>query len=332
MTDRLDRGWLTRRSDVVSWAVVIGHLALVFGAVLAAAVVGPSPWLVVAWLWFGLTFTGPLNLMHECAHRLAFRRRQSSDLLGRRVLGPLALADFDAYRERHWAHHRNLGVEGDTKIAYLVDLRGRGLLRLLVRCLTLREAVGKLRHQAPGRPVDEELALGDGLGMGAVLARTALAQAVLVAAVLAVSVATHDGLGAVLVSAALAYGFVYLYGLAALTVLVSTLRAVAEHQVGTDGAVVEGRAALRNFPAGPVSRLVFGSYGFANHATHHREPGVAHYRLPDLTATLCASEPRLTPTLGYASTLLRLARPTGPASGEVDEAASRRLRPARPAR
>jgi fatty acid desaturase len=320
VTDRLDRGWLARRSDVVSWAVVTAHLALVFAAVLAAAAVGPSPWVVVAWLWFGLTFTGPLNLMHECAHRLAFRRRRSSDLLGRRVLGPLALADFDAYRERHWAHHRNLGLDTDTKDAYLADIRGPGILHLLVRCLSLREAVRKFTRQSPpagepadadagtGEMADDELALGIGFGFGPTLVRTAVVQAILAGAVLAVAWVAHDGTGRILVSAALAYGFVYLYGLGALTVFMATLRAVAEHQVGADGALSEGRAALRNFSTGPLTRLVFGSYGFSNHATHHREPGVAHYRLPKLTAGLAASEPRLAPTGGYVSMLWRLRR------------------------
>ena len=115
MAKRLGREWFERRPEVVSWGVAVGHVALVFVGVFVAAAPRPSPGVVVgAWLWFGLTLTGLLNLMHECAHRLAFRRRRSSDLLGRWLLGPLVLADFDAYRERHWAHHRNLGLDGDT--------------------------------------------------------------------------------------------------------------------------------------------------------------------------------------------------------------------------
>lgn len=309
MAERLDPDSMTRRSDATSWAIVIGHLGLVLAAIPAAAALGPSPWVVLAWLWFGLTFSGPLNLMHECAHRLAFRQRTSSDLLGRRVLGPLALADFDAYRERHWAHHRNLGTDEDTKDAYLVDIRGAGGLRLLARCLTLREAARKFGSQSPA--TGEELPLGDGVGRGATLVRTAVAQAVLLATTLAAAWVAHDGAGRILISVALAYGFVYLYGLAALTVFVATLRAIAEHQVSTDEALSEGRAALRNFPTNPVTRLVFGAYGFANHATHHREPGVAHYRLPPVTAALAVTEPALTPTAGYISTLWRLRRPAG---------------------
>src|SRR5215467_2892293 len=102
------RSQFARRGDALSWAVTAAHVALVFSAVLVAAYLGPSPWLVVCWLWFGVLLTSLLNLMHECAHRLAFRRRRASDLVGGWVLAPLVLADFDTYRDRHWAHHRNL--------------------------------------------------------------------------------------------------------------------------------------------------------------------------------------------------------------------------------
>lgn len=302
----LDRRWFERRRDVFSWVVVVTDLALVFAGVLAGAAIGPKPVAVLAWLWFGLTFPTLLNLIHECAHRLAFRKRRSSDALGRWVLGPLALADFDAYRRRHWAHHRNLGVDGDTKDAYLVDIGGARFFRLLLRCLCLREAVRKFTRQSPS--TDEELPLGEGVGLGRALARTALVQALLLASITTVASSAHDGVGPVAASVAVAYGCVYLYGLASLTVFAATLRAIAEHQLGPGTALSEGRAALRNFSAGPFGRLVFGSYGFANHATHHREPGIPHYRLPTVTAALALGEPALSPRQGYVATLWRLGR------------------------
>ena len=126
--------------------------------------------------------------------------------------------------------------------------------------------------------------------------------------VLVVAAAAHDGTGRVLAAAAVAYGFVYLYGLASLTVFAATLRAIAEHQTGDDDALDEGRAALRNFRTGPASRLVFGSYGFSDHATHHRRPSVPHYRLSEVTAALAAEEPALLPAAGYVATLRRLRR------------------------
>lgn len=306
MPGRPERELFERRHEAVSWGIAIGHLVLVFAGVMAAAAIGPSPLVVVAWLWFGMTFTGLLNLMHECAHRLAFRRRSSSDLLGRWVLGPLVLADFDAYRERHWAHHRNLGLDGDTKDAYLVEIRGAGLARLLLRCLCLREAVRKSARQS--QSASEELPVGQGVGVGAALARTAVVQALLLGAILLVATVAHDGAGRTAASVLVAYAFVYLYGLATLTVFTATLRAIAEHQMGDEEALFEGRAALRNFHAGPLTRLVLGAYGFANHATHHREPGIPHYRLPTLTATLVTAEPALSPSQGYVGTLWQLFR------------------------
>ena len=125
---------------------------------------------------------------------------------------------------------------------------------------------------------------------------------------LAVAAAAHDGTRAVITAAIVAYGFVYLYGLASLTVFAATLRAIAEHQTGADDALDEGRAALPNFRSGPLSRLVFGSYGFSNHATHHRRPSVPHYRLAEVTAALAADEPALRPATGYVATLRRLRR------------------------
>ena len=301
-----ERPWVARRRDAVSWALAAGHLALVFSAVPVAAVLGPSPAVVVLFLWFGLTMSGLLNLMHECAHRLAFRRRASNDLVGRWVLGPLTLADFDAYRQRHWAHHKNLGLDTDTKDAYLVELGGGGTARLLLRCLTLREAARKVTHQGVAPAGDEHP-----VARGMALARTAAVQAVVAGGVLAVAAAAHDGTGDVVAAAAVAYGFVYLYGLGSLTVLAAILRAIAEHQTGDDGALDEGRAALRNFRTGPVSRLVFGAYGFSDHGTHHRRPSVPHYRLAEVTASLASEEPALRPDAGYLATLRRLRREHG---------------------
>ena len=138
-----------RRSDARSWLVVLTHTVAVFGTVYVAAVVGPSLWLLPLWLWFGLALNGYLNLMHECAHSLTFRRRRTSERLARWVIAPLVLADFDGYRSRHLAHHKHLGSPRDTKDAYLVRIDGGRLAALVLRSLLLQEAVRKFRHQTP---------------------------------------------------------------------------------------------------------------------------------------------------------------------------------------
>jgi fatty acid desaturase len=295
----LDLTRFPRRSDLVSSAGAVAHLVFVLCPVYLAAIVGPSPWLVPLWLWFGVFMHGLLNLMHECAHYSAFKPRWASSFVGSWVLGPLVFADFASYRQRHWDHHRHLGMQGDTKDAYLVDLRGRGLLALLARSLVLKEAMKKLGVQRGSTAS----------GPRTWLARTAAVQLSFLGSLVAVAAARRPGdVTGTLLAAGLAYGFVYGHGLAALTTFVATLRAVAEHQQGADGAERVGRAALRNFSCGPFTRLLFGAYGFAEHATHHREPAVPSYRLGAATAAL-ADDPALAPRRGYFSTLRALARP-----------------------
>ena len=135
------------RRNIVSLAIVACHLTFVLAPIYLAAAYRPTPILVLAWLWFGLSMHGLLNMMHECAHYHAFKGRWGSDLLGRWVLAPLMFADFDQYRLLHWAHHRDLGGRDDPKYSYSVDIRGYRLARFLLTCLIGIEAVRKFYYQ-----------------------------------------------------------------------------------------------------------------------------------------------------------------------------------------
>mgnify|MGYP000256496513 CR=1 FL=1 len=292
-----------KRSDAVSLTIVVTHLVLVLAPLFIAARLGPSPWLPVLWVWLGLTMNGLLNLMHEAAHFHVFRPRWANDVLGRWVLGPLVLADFDGYRQRHWDHHRRLGEPDDPKVTYHVDIHGLHLPVLLLRCLTLIEAARKFRRQtdAHGEPAPGS--------SPAWIGRVVFAHAVLIGAVAAVAWWAHapDGWRA-MQAGVLAYGGVYLYGVASLTVFAASLRAIAEYQIGPDGAARVGRAALRNFACNPLTRLIFGAYGFGEHATHHQQPGIPYYRLGKVTRDLARQDPSYDPRFGYVRTLALLAR------------------------
>jgi len=312
---RIEVAKFKKRSDIRSSLTVLAHLALVLSPVMVAALIGPRSWWIVLWLSFGFLMNGLLNMMHECAHYHVFTGRQGSDLLGRWILGPLALADFDGYRWRHWKHHTNFGIDGDTKDAYLVDIRGSKLIALLLRCLTLDEALRKLHHASGQDEAKEETSSKSYVW----LARTAVFQAMLFGVLLLVAgpAAGRDWPQAFLV-AALAYGFMYGYGLASLTVFAATLRAVAEHQLEAGQFPSPRRAALRNFKCGPVSRLIFGAYGFAEHGTHHAEPALPYYHLPAATIELAQDDPELVPNHQYLGELAVLARtyPLQPSAGE----------------
>jgi fatty acid desaturase len=52
-----------------------------------------------------------------------------------------------------------------------------------------------------------------------------------------------------------------------------------------------------------ATRILFGSYGFCEHGTHHEHPAIPHYRLPELTRDLAAERPGLAYRLTYWSVL-----------------------------
>lgn len=281
---------LRKRADIISALRVAAHLIFVFLPVYLAAMVGPSLWLLPLWLWFGLSMHGVLNLMHEASHFHVFRARAASDRLGHWLLGPLIASDFETYRQRHWDHHRFVGQDNDTKDAYLLDLRGPRFATFVLRCLLLQEALRKFRSTRSG----------DGPGKGKRsnskniwMLRTLFVQALFGLSLLATAAAAHGSSGWTMwLSAALAWGAIYAYGMMGLTLCIASLRTLAEHGPGTageKGAATAGRARLRNIRCGPLGRFLMGSYGFAEHATHHRYPAIPAYRLPAETTRLVAS-------------------------------------------
>ncbi len=293
---------LPKRPDLISLAVVCAHLGFALLPVYIAARRGLGYDIFVWWLWFGLALHGVINLMHECAHVHVFKRRWASDLLGRWILAPLMFADFDSYRDRHWEHHRSLGGPEDTKEIYRSDIRGWGSLRLVLGGLTGGEIAERLRQLAP--------ASGPARSRGWLL-RVAIVQALFLLSLgWAAAAGTERSLAVVVIAVAGAWLFVFGYGAVSLTRIVASFRTIAEHQVCDDGSEVVGWAALRNLSCrNPFSRLLFGCWGFADHATHHAQPGVPAYHLPELTRALALERPELTPERGYASVLGRMVWP-----------------------
>ena len=74
------------------------------------------------------------------------------------------------------------------------------------------------------------------------------------------------------------------------------------------GDIVDGDAALRNFSPGLLEWLLFGAYGFVDHATHHRHPAVPWYQLSALSRALACDDATLRPVGTHLHVLARLAR------------------------
>ena len=293
---RLDH--FAKRSDSISLMVVAAHLSIVLLPVYVAAALGPGWNTVICWALFGTSMNGILNLMHECAHYHVFRERRWSDALGRFLLGPMVLANFDSYRRRHWDHHRFVGVDGETKDTYLIDIQGKNLFWFWCRCAFMIEAARRFAGQISSRAA----ATGDG---GVPIWRMLAFHAVFLLSLLGVSFAFNrsKGLEITAVSALVSYGVVFVYGLASLTAFMAALRAIAEHQQYDERSAHQGYAALRNFSCNKLSRLLMGCYGFGEHYTHHQIPGIPYYHLPAAARKAAESDPAALATKGYFQVL-----------------------------
>jgi fatty acid desaturase len=78
------------------------------------------------------------------------------------------------------------------------------------------------------------------------------------------------------------------------------------------------RGALRNLKCGPISRLIFGAYGFAEPGTHHVKPRLPYYHLSAATNELAKDDPEMVPNHQYLEELAESARnyPLKPSAGE----------------
>jgi fatty acid desaturase len=296
-TSERGRDHFAKRSDSISLVIVAAHLSIVLLPVYVAAALGPGWNTVICWALFGTSMNGILNLMHECAHYHVFRERRWSDTLGRSLIGPMVLADFDSYRRRHWDHHRFVGVEGETKGTYLIDIQGKNLFWFWCRCALMIEAVRKFVGQSNARAESD----GEGTPIGRVL----VFHVVLLISLFAVSLEFNRSLRLEMTAlfVLVAYGFVFLYGLASLTVFMAALRAIAEHQQYDDESAHQGYAALRNFSCNMLSRFVMGCYGFGEHYTHHRIPGIPYYHLKAAALESAQSDPAAVARKGYFQVL-----------------------------
>ena len=109
---------IAKRSDFISIILSFSHISFVFFPLFLSTYFDSIILTVISFIWVGIFINGIINLMHESAHRLVFKKKIYCDFLGEFILGPLLITDFKAYRNRHWVHHNKLGSEEDTKFIY----------------------------------------------------------------------------------------------------------------------------------------------------------------------------------------------------------------------
>lgn len=289
---------LQKRSDIISLLIVTINIIFVLAPLFIGASIEPGPIYLGLSLWFGVAMSSLLNLMHEAAHFHVFKGRHHSRLLGRYILSPLVVSNFDAYRKRHWLHHKHLGQAQDTKYTYLMNLSGVGLMMFFLRLLFLIEALKKFTYI--NRADNEQQNINKEYSVSPLLPILAIHLVLFVGLFLTVrvshSVTYIDSVFILL----WVYLVIYVYGLGAITMLVNALRSVAEHRIFyQDKPEASSDAALRNLKCTSLSRILFGAYGFGEHATHHAYPSIPYYHLGALTARCAQQDAMFQPSYGY---------------------------------
>ncbi len=298
----INNRYLAKRSNWISFFNVCLHLALVFSPV-AFVVAFPFKFHNIFFIiLFGLLMNGVINLMHECAHYHVFDKRSYNIVLGQWILGPLFFANFETYRERHWHHHKFLGNSDDTKDAYLVNVHGENVLIYFLICLTGIEAIKKFFGQIkknPGTGKSEKQSMNW-------ILRLLLFHAVFAIVLFFLSYFFHRNIQEALTVSVYVYCIVYLYSIMSITIFTATLRAIAEHQLTSFDIIREGRASLRNFNCSVFSRIIFGSYGFGEHLTHHEYPAIPYYNLKIVTSELSSLDAKYLPQEDYLGVLYKI--------------------------
>ena len=284
---------IVKRSDYISMIVSFSHILFVFFPLFLSTYFDSIVLTVLSFIWVGVFVNGVINLMHESAHRLVFKKKSYCDILGEFILGPLLVTDFKAYRNRHWVHHNKLGSEEDTKFIYKKKIKGFNFIIFFFECMFLKEGIAKFIYQFRNSS-NTKISIG-------FFVKTVSIQAILFSLMfLSQMLISNQGLEEIFINTTLSYVFVYLYSLASLGVFFSSLRAIAEHQINNNiNEHHHGHAILRNLKSNFLTNLIFGSYGFADHATHHEYPSIPSYNLKKFREEIEENNIVLKPTKGY---------------------------------
>jgi len=292
----------SRKNDKSSLLIVFLHFALVFIPFLFLINATQIYLKALGFIYVGVMLNGLLNLMHETSHYLVFIDKSRNSTLGKSILGPLFFSDFNSYRLRHWQHHLKLGIDGETKLTYLNQIKGKYFFLFLFKCIFLVELFTKLigLKNVEANPNKKK----SGLPKTQILRIISIQFLVFSLIFLTDLLLNHRTL--------LSTGFwsivnysIYLYCILSVTVFVSSLRAIAEHQIHQNQNVIVGFAALRNFECNWFSRIIFGSYGFGEHLTPHHNLAIPYYNLEKATDILVEENQEYHKGPGYFNTLFQ---------------------------
>lgn len=255
--------WRIAIDTTITWATV-------FGAIWLWAVTANAASYALAFFLIATRQHALNTFVHEAAHFNISRKKWWNDFLSDVLYATPHLINTDSYRGKHLEHHKHLGDHNrDQEFKARYVIRGTRFLRYSVTTLSgwgllhaVRSYVPSLSdRRAPRRRYVLLVALTNGLLFAYCWA----------------------------VRAPWAFLTLWLLPLFTLTLYISMLRVISEHQ--SESYATEGKeifdadikpAYTRTIAAGPAERYVFSPLNFCYHNEHHWFPAVPYTQLPRL--------------------------------------------------
>jgi fatty acid desaturase len=279
----------TARNAVNATLRVVLNWVVIVAAVLIAAGHPSWPAFVAAFIVVSVQQHALGLWMHEGVHWLIAQNRSVNDLLVTVFLSGPLFVPLNAFRHRHFVHHRHLGTDRDTKPVIFSRVDGRNFwLFLLKNCLGLQLVSIAQGYVAepPGRRRVHRRSRRWALDVAGV----AIVQCAVFLLFTLIASPTY---------------YLWLWVLPWLTInrFIAGLRSVIEHQPASPS---ERHPFTRTLRPSPLDRVLFCRAGFEHHWAHHRYPNVPWFNL----AHVDHSEQAPLARRGYLETLLALVRPS----------------------
>ncbi len=139
---------LCRKSDFKGWQAVGTTWAIIIFSLLLAGFYPSWLTIVVAMVMLGGRHLALAILMHECAHRSLFERKDLNQIVGHWLIAVPALQRLSEYRDHHMAHHNHVWTDADPDKSLVEHLPmtassfSRKVLRDLVGITGLKRLYG----------------------------------------------------------------------------------------------------------------------------------------------------------------------------------------------
>ena len=200
--------------------------------------------------------------LHEGAHGFFIRRKDINDLICHIFLAAPLFITLDTYRRRHFKHHKYLGTPEDTKQVIYSKVDGLNFLKFFISGIFGIRAIELAKGYIDEFNVNSDDENIKNKNLGSIIS------------ILIVQVCLYFAMYQI--GGVETYFIYWLLPFITVTQLLTSLRAITEHQPGINDPV---HPFTRDLQPTLIDRVLFCRAGFQYHKYHHEFPDVPCFYL-----------------------------------------------------